>query len=294
MERLSSWDTIDFAAPLSTGLAAPAHHWPAFRRLDVPAPVGVALNHLAMRFSCHMFVFFETFLIRWMELHFDDVAGAIAPEAARRFIEEERAHARAFDALALRFGAAGAGAGGAGGAASPLLWTRFDEWLIRRAPVVTLVALIALFEEMTIPVVDVIDDDPASADPVVREVMHLHARDERSHVGLNLRILKSEAERLSPLLFVPLLYLSLPLMRYVDAKMVGGWTRLVEPFARAHGFTAQQTRAVVDRGMSRSDALGIASFLVKYDKARLPGSGLFRAIIERTTRGPSRRALDAV
>lgn len=58
---------------------------------------------------------------------------------------------------------------------------------------------------------------------------------------------------------------------------------LVEPFAREHGLTSALQQAVVDRGMSRSDALGIASFLAKYDKARLPGSGLFRRIIERAT-----------
>lgn len=282
--RGSAWESFDFATPLPSGFAAPPHHWPGFQRIDLKGDIAVALNHLGMRYSCQMLVYFEMFLIAWMERHFDVVARAVPAEDVRRMIEEERLHARAFQRLAARFGEDES-------RPTPLAWSRLDGWLVEHAPVVTLIAVVALFEEMTIPVADVIEEDPTAADPLTREVMRLHALDERGHVGLNLRILKAEAARTPAWRFVPLLFLSLPIMRYVDVKMARAWARLVVPFARAHGLDRGQERAIINRGLSRSDALGIASFLVKHEKTRLPGGALYRHIIELATRAPARLAL---
>src|SRR6185503_15534188 len=183
----------------------------------------VRLNHLAVCFSCELFIHFERYLIAYLERHGER---AMSRRARDRFAAEERAHIEAFYRLlrairpdlyrgrSLRF----------------LGWGRRDDLLVLATPTVSFFLLAALFEEITLFVPLVMEEQLAQSFRPVLEVMRLHAEEERCHVRLDERVLAAERTRRASWRIGGEVLLVLPLLGYLDRAVRAGWRRAVDQF----------------------------------------------------------------
>lgn len=275
--RRSPWEQIDYSVPAPEDFILPEHHWPSLAQLPLSPSQRVKVNHVATAFSCEMFVQCERYVIHYLEAHRRRIGGA-APEAALdRFVAEERVHIDAFLRLLqclaphryrgpeLRF----------------MRWTILDRLVLFLAPSVSLFLIAALFEEMSLFVSDVMDEQPEQSFAPVHEVMRLHAREERGHIQLDHRALEELSGRTPRWWFALHVWLSLPLMVYVDKVLGRAWRRAMGELAREEQLTPEQTKTLLARRPSKSDVLGIQSFIAKLQARPLPGSKLLCAALSR-------------
>lgn len=272
----SPWERIDYATPVPDDFLVPEHHWPALEAAPLERPVRVRANHLALRFSCEMFVHFERYVIEYLERYRSRTGDALGENQLQRFIDEERLHVDAFHRLLrllrpdlypdrrLRF----------------LSWSAWDRWMLRVSPEITFFTLAALFEEMTLFVPVVMDERAEHSFAPVHQVMNLHAREERGHVALDERVLEAARARTPRWLFALQVLWSLPLMLYVDRVLAAAWRRAMQRFAEEEGLTRAQAAALRARKPSRSDVMGIRSFIEKVRRRPFPGGRILCFILE--------------
>ncbi|HEU5058231.1 MAG TPA: diiron oxygenase [Kofleriaceae bacterium] len=270
------WAEIDWAAPVPADYLIPEHH---YRLLDGGLTRGqrIRLNHLAVCFSCELFIHFEHYLIGYLERHGER---AMPRRARDRFVAEERAHVEAFYRLlaairpdlypgrALRFLDRG----------------RLDDLLIAATPTVSFFLLAALFEEITLHVPVVMEEQLAQSFRTVLDVMRLHADEERSHVKLDERVLAAERARRPGWQIGGEVLLVLPLLYYLDRAVTAGWRRAVDQFAGEESIGEAERQRLLGRPGSRSDLLGMASFAGKLRASGLAGAGLVARVIEAQAR----------
>lgn len=270
------WAAIDWAAPVPADFLIPEHH---YRLADsgLSRAQRIRLNHLAVCFSCELFIHFERYLIAYLERHGER---ALPRRARDRFVAEERAHVEAFHRLLaairpdlypardLRF----------------LDWGRLDDLLVAATPTVSFFLLAALFEEITLFVPLVMEEERAQSCRTVLEVMRLHAEEERSHVKLDQRVLAGARRRLPGWRIGGEVLLVLPLLAYLDAAVRAGWRRAVDQFAGEETIGEAERQRLLARPGSRSDLLGMASFAGKLRASRLAGGSLVARVIEAQAR----------
>lgn len=261
-----SWETIDYSPPLPDSFLVPEHHWPRFQHNSLSALQRVRLNHFATYFMCEMFIHFERSIIEYIEMH----RGRLQPLSSaqiQRFIEEELAHVRAFETLALKI--------------RPDLYRdgpRFlkraaaDSFIVKRTPVSTFFLMAALFEEMTLFVHTVMTENPGQSWKPCLDVMHLHALEERGHIGMDRLII--EGRRAGAVQKHLESMILLPLVLYSDMRVARAWKKAAAFFSKEEGLTQAQSRQIAQKGMSRSDMLGMASYVQKNKDRPLPGNGL--------------------
>jgi hypothetical protein len=270
------WADIDWRAPVPADFLIPEHHYRLERSGLGPAQ-RVRLNHLAVCFSCELFIHFEQYLIAYLERHGER---AMSRRARDRFVAEERAHIEAFHRLlgairpdlypgrSLRF----------------LDWGRLDDLLVAATPTVSFFLLAALFEEITLFVPVVMEERLAQSFRPVLDVMRLHADEERSHVKLDQRVLAAERKRRPGWRIGGEVLLVLPLLYYLDRAVRGGWRRAVDRFAAEESIGEAERQRLLARPGSRSDVLGMASFAGKLRASGLAGGALVARVIEAQAR----------
>jgi len=128
------WAAIAWSQPVPADFLIPEHHYRLEGSGLGPAQ-RIRLNHLAVCFSCELFIHFERYLIAYLERHGER---AMARLARDRFAAEERAHIEAFYRLlrairpdlypgrSLRF----------------LGWGRRDDLLVLATPTVSFFLLV--------------------------------------------------------------------------------------------------------------------------------------------------------
>ncbi|HZN91880.1 MAG TPA: hypothetical protein VFB81_04225 [Myxococcales bacterium] len=274
--RPSPWDEIDYSVPLPEGFVMPEHHWPALAEATfLTPPQRIRANRAALSFSCEMFIQCETYVITYLEERRRRIGGLVPDTALDRFVAEEREHIEAFYRLLDTLN------GGRYGDRKLKLmrWTFWDRLMLWLAPPVSLFTIAALFEEMSLPVPAVMDERPDQSYAPVRAVMDLHAKEEKFHIHLDDRALERSQGRLPRWLYALQLWLALPLMAYVDGVLARAWRRAMKDFAAAERLPAGEARRLLRRRPSRSDVLGIESFIAKMGSRPLPGSRLFAAVL---------------
>ena len=68
----------------------------------------------------------------------------------------------------------------------------------------------------------------------------------------------------------------LPLVAYSDARVAGAWKKAAAHFAQEESLTKAQAGQIANKGMSRSDILGMRSFVQKSRQRSVPGTALLR------------------
>ncbi len=266
------WAAISWSMPVPADFLIPEHH---YRLVDsgLTRAQRVRLNHLAVCFSCELFIHFERYLIAYLERHGER---AMSRRARDRFAAEERAHVEAFHRLlrairpdlypgrSLRF----------------LDWGWPDDLLVAATPTVSFFLLAALFEEITLFVPVVMEERLAQTFRPVLEVMQLHADEERCHVRLDERVLAAERRRRAPWRVGGEVLLVLPLLCYLDHAVRTGWRRAVDHFAGEVVIGEAERQRLLARPGSRSDVLGMASFAGKLRASGLAGGALVARVLE--------------
>lgn len=270
------WAAIAWSQPVPADFLIPEHH---YRLSDsgLTRAQRVRLNHLAVCFSCELFIHFERYLIAYLERHGER---AMSRRARDRFAAEERAHIEAFYRLlrairpdlypgrSLRF----------------LGWGRRDDLLVLATPTVSFFLLAALFEEITLFVPLVMEEQLAQSFRPVLEVMRLHAEEERCHVRLDERVLAAERTRRASWRIGGEVLLVLPLLGYLDRAVRAGWRRAVDQFAGEETIGEAERQRLLARPGSRSDVLGMESFAGKLRASGLAGASLLARVIEAQAR----------
>lgn len=261
------WERIDWAQPVAERFVIPERHYLDVAELGLDEARRIALNRLFACFTCELFVHFEGYVITYLERHHSRVPWLTDRQRAR-FVDEEAVHSAMFRRLLRRL--------------RPdlyprdalffLRWNRRDELALFLAPVGTFFLLAWLFEEITLGVPQVMAASPEQACPLVAEVMRLHAQEEAPHVALDRRVLAHLTEVSPRWLVAVQSALTLPFLAHVDTSVRGGWRRLVTHAASELRLSPAQVRALLHRGPSQSDRLGMASFVDKVTGARIAGT----------------------
>ncbi len=270
---------IDYDHDVPQALLIPEHHWPAFDTQGLSGEQRVRFNHLACLFTCEMFVHFEEYIVRYVERHKTRLARHIAPHKLDTFVREEREHIDAFYRLLQLI----APERYAQKSLKMLAWSRADTFLVWSASLPAFFVTASLFEEMTLYVADVMEEKPEESFDPVHAVMRLHAKEERSHVGIDNVLLRETAKERPRALFAAQLFMSLPIIVFCDQTLARGWKKQVKMFGAGEGLTAGQVRGLERRGISLSDRMGLQSFFKKQRKLDLPGGALLCGLLERFT-----------
>lgn len=274
---VSAWDAIDYAPAPPGQMVAPEAHWPFVAEVEMTEAQRVAMNRLALRFSCEMVAHFERYIVDYLERHRGRLHGALSERAARVFAADERAHIGGF----LRLLRAIEPAEYAGGALAFFRWSALDEAVVRLAPAVTFFVATELLEEMFLHLHHDLEEHPGEVLPLARAVMALHAREEKSHLSMDDRILRARRTVLPAWRFALEALGSLAIVLVVDAKTARAWRRAVLERAARLGLTGAQVERLARKRLSRSDVRGLRAWIDRRREAPFPGSRLLCAALER-------------
>jgi hypothetical protein len=108
-------------------------HWPFIAEVELTEAQRVAMNRLALRFSCEMVAHFERYIVDYLERHRGRLHGALSERAARVFADVERAHIGGF----LRLLRALEPGDYRGERLAFFRWTAIDDAVVALAPAVT-------------------------------------------------------------------------------------------------------------------------------------------------------------
>ena len=273
--RVDPWAEIDFSPAPADRFVAPEDHWPAFASVAMSLAQRMAMNNLALRFSCEMVAHFERYIVDYLEDHRARLHDALSERARSKFVEDERRHIAGFLRLlaALRPSAY----------PEPRLaffrWDGWDRTVVRWAPAVTFFVATDLLEEMFLHVHGVMEDCPEQTFAPAREVMALHAREELRHLGWDQQVISARRAVLPRWRFALEALASVLIVLLVDVKTARAWRRAVRAHASEMGLTGAQTRALAKKRMSRSDVLGLRAFIERRRRKPFPGSRLLCAIL---------------
>jgi hypothetical protein len=274
---VTAWDAIDYAPAPAGRLVAPEAHWPFVAAVEMTEAQRVAMNRLALRFSCEMVTHFERYIVDYLEQHRGRLHGALSDRAARVFADDERAHIAGF----LRLLHALEPDEYPGAALAFFRWSALDEAVVRLAPAVTFFVATELLEEMFLHLHHDLEEHPGETLPLARAVMALHAREEKSHLSMDDRVLRARAAVLPAWRFALEAIASLAIVAVVDRKTSRAWRRAVEDRAARLGLTGDQVRRLARKRLSRSDVRGLRAWIERRRRAPFPGSGLLCAALER-------------
>ena len=273
--RVDPWAEIEFPPAPADRFVAPEDHWPAFAAVPMSLAQRVAMNNLALRFSCEMVAHFERYVVDYLESQSGRLRGALSDRARSRFATDERNHINGFLRLlaALRPSAY----------PEPRLaffrWDFWDRLVVRCAPAVTFFVATDLLEEMFLHVHTVMDENPEQTFAPARAVMALHAREELPHLGWDQQVILARRASLSRWRFAIEALASLLIVLLVDVKTARAWRRAVRAQAAEMGLTRPQVRALARKRLSRSDTLGLRAFIERRRRKPFPGSRLLCAIL---------------
>lgn len=273
--RVDPWGQIELSPAPVDRFVAPEDHWPAFAAVPMSLTQRVAMNNLALRFSCEMVAHFERYVVDYLESQSARLTGALSDRARSRFAADERNHINGFLRLlaALRPSAY----------PEPRLaffrWDRWDQAVVRWAPAVTFFVATDLLEEMFLHVHTAMDECPEETFAPARAVMALHAHEERPHLGWDEQVIKARRAVLPRWRFAIEALASLLIVMLVDVKTARAWRRAVRAQAAEMGLTRKQTRALARKRLSRSDVMGLRAFIERRRRKPFPGSRLLCAIL---------------
>jgi hypothetical protein len=273
--RVDPWGALQFSPAPVDRFVAPEDHWPAFAAVPMSLAQRVAMNNLALRFSCEMVAHFEQYVVDYLEGQSDRFRGALSDRARSKFATDERNHINGFLRLlaALR------------PSAYPehrLAFFRQDFWdraVVRWAPAVTFFVATDLLEEMFLHVHTAMDEQPEQTFAPAREVMALHAREEMRHLGWDEQVIRARRASLSRWRFALEALASLLIVLLVDVKTARAWRRAVRAHAGEMGLTRAQARALARKRLSRSDVMGLEAFIERRRRKPFPGSRLLCAAL---------------
>ena len=277
--RARRWQQIDWTPDLPGGFLVPEAYYRFTHLDDLPLEQRIWLNRLALCFTCEQFVNFEQLLIAYLERHAARL-GPVSDSLPRRFILEEQIHIEAFYQLlekvrpdlyptrTLQF----------------IPWSRLDALVVRLAPVVSFFLMAELLEEVTLHIPVALEEGLERTFPPVYDVMALHAKEERSHVGIDAHILNHARSTRTSWRFGLEMMLCLVLLLYLDLRIKFAWRRAVRQCAREAGIDARLQRRLFKKPNARADVLGVQSFIARMRKVDRPGAGVVCAILERQVR----------
>jgi hypothetical protein len=269
------WAEIEFSPAPADRFVAPEDHWPAFAAAPMSLAQRVAMNNLALRFSCEMVAHFERYVVEYLEGQSARFQGALSDRARNRFATDERNHISGF----LRLLAALRPAAYPEPRLAFFRWDLWDRLVVRWAPAVTFFVATDLLEEMFLHVHTVMDECPEQTFAPAREVMALHAREERPHLGWDDQVIQARRASLSRWRFALEALASLLIVLVVDVKTARAWRRAVRAHARELELTRPQLRVLARKRLSRSDVMGLEAFIERRRRKPFPGSRLLCRIL---------------
>jgi P-aminobenzoate N-oxygenase AurF len=273
--RVDPWGEIEFPPAPVDRFVAPEDHWPAFAAVPMSLAQRVAMNNLALRFSCEMVAHFEQYVVDYLESQSARFRGALSDRARSKFAADERIHINGFLRLlaALRPSAY----------PEPRLaffrWDFWDRAVVRWAPAVTFFVATDLLEEMFLHVHTVMDERPEQTFAPARAVMALHAREELRHLGWDEQVITARRGVLPGWRFALEALASMLIVLLVDAKTARSWRRAVRAHAGELGLTKAQARSLACKRLSRSDVMGLEAFIERRRRKPFPGSRLLCAVL---------------
>jgi hypothetical protein len=265
----SAWSAIDWSQAVPPGLALPLSHYPQLEQSGFDRDVQLGLARLATCFSCELFIHFEGYLIDYLSRYPERVP-MLSRRALERFVEEERVHSAAFGRLLSKLRPDLYPCG------EPIFLIRrpVEDWVLSRLSPTTFFLLAMLFEEITLFVPEAMRAAPEDCSELVRQVMSLHARDERGHVGLDATTLRKLGQGQPRWRTRASVCATLPVLWFVDRQVERGWRRGVERARFELGLSRKQQRYLLRRQPTQSDRWGVESFVEKLGRLGLPGGGL--------------------
>ena len=270
----TTWNAIDWSLPVPRAELIAADHY-AVERLDHLTPgQRIAFSHLATCHTCELFIHFERYLIEYVERHIATLPGGSA--RWRRFVADERRHVAAFERLLVRIRPDLY----AHGEPRFMRWGRADDLLVALTRPVPFFLLAALFEEITLWVPQMMQGAQVH-DPIVFEVMQLHADDERRHIAMDKLVLREARDRLPDWQLRVDVWSVLPLLVHCDRRARAGWKRMTAQLATEHRIDRSD---VEDRAASLSDRRGMESFAEQLRQLELPGGAQLASVLERSVR----------
>jgi hypothetical protein len=275
--RATAWDALEYAPAPPGRWVAPEAHWPFIAEVELTEAQRVAMNRLALRFSCEMVAHFERYIVDYLERHRGRLHGALSERAARVFADDERAHIGGF----LRLLRALEPGDYRGARLAFFRWTAADDSVVALAPAVTFFVATELLEEMFLHLHHDLDEHPDETLPLARAVMALHAREEKSHLAMDERVLRARRAALPAWRFALEAVGSLAILLVVDRKTQRAWRRAVEDRAARLELTGDQVRRLGHKRLSRSDVRGMRAWIERRRREPFPGSGLLCAALER-------------
>lgn len=272
----SAWESLDWE-PGDPVAPLPLAHYPQLESAPVDLETKRALGRLFSCFTCELFIHFEGYVIDYLA-RFPERAGDVPRVALLRFTHEEEVHRDAFRRLLPRLRP------DLYAAESPrfLLPTRGERWVLARLSGVSFFLLAMLFEEITLFVPEVIaraESEPCSA--LLRQVMDLHARDERGHVGLDERVLRRAGRAQGRARTLWQVLLTLPALWYLDRQIARAFRSMVAHAERELDLEPAARRHLAKRCPTESDRLGVLSFAAKLPGLGLPGARLLGRTLRR-------------
>ncbi len=276
-ETTSPWDAIAYGAGSDDSFVAPEDHWPQFAALGLSFPQRLAVNRLALCFSCEMVAHFEQYVIDYLETRRARLKGSLSERAALRFADDEREHVRGF----LRLLRTLSGDGYRDGRLRYLKWTLLDRLVVRLAPAVTFFVAADLLEELFVHLHYVMEEQPEQSLPAARDVMALHAREEKSHLAMDDRVIRKLGESTWRGWFAVQAVMSLAILVIVDFKTARAWRGLVRLHAAELGLSPVQARALERKTLSGSDVRGLRAFIARRTEKPFPGSRLLCWVLAR-------------
>ena len=267
------WDRIDWSAPLPPGYVVAEPNYMDVESLGLDEPRRVALNRLFACFTCELFIHFERYVILYLSRSAHRVP-VLARAVIDRFVAEEVIHTEAFQRLLHRLRPDLYPSADEDTPLRFLKWSSGDDLALKLAPAGTFFLLAWLFEEITLFMPEALETRPEQCEPIVTEVMQLHAREEQPHVSIDARVLSHLTERSRAVSVAAQSLLTLPLLVYVNAKIRQAGRRFVRLAASELGLSAEQERRIRDRGLTLSERWGMQSFARKLEDTDLAGTGL--------------------
>lgn len=276
--RALAWEAIDYAnATPANRFVAPEDHWPQFAAVPLTLAQRHGMNNLALRFSCEMVAHFERYVVDYLETKTARFRDALPAKAARRFAADERNHIAGFVRLlaVLRPSAYRDG---------QLAFFRqgfWDRLVVKLSPAVTFFVATDLLEEMFLHLHPVMEARPDQTLPAAREVMALHASDEKSHLAMDDVVLRKRGARMWRWTFALQALASLLIILVVDRKTQRAWKRAVHAHAGELDLSPCATRALAKKRLSVSDLMGLRAFIARRRDKPFPGSRLLCWLLAR-------------
>ncbi len=270
------WDLVFAPMDIFRKYLIPEHHWPALQKSSLSIDDRIRLNHFLTYFMCEMFIHFEKLIIQYMQFHRNKILLHASEKQIDRFIQEEESHIKGFESLAFKL--------------RPDLFTdrnpRFlainssDQMVIRHTSMLPFFMMAALFEEMTLFIPTVMEENLDDSSAPVLELMRYHAKEEKSHIGIDRKIVMGTIQTQSKLKSNWEMQSLLPLVVYSNLRVENAWKKASIFFSQERGLTKKQSKEIVSKGLSKSDQMGMQSYIQKNIDKPILGNGILCFVLK--------------